>query len=255
MCQGSPGGSDGKESACNTGDTSSIPGSGRSPRKGNGYPLQYSWLENSTDRGAWWATVYRVAKSQIQLKRLSMHTQNVLGSFWFYHKTETRTQGLDWNLLEKIQHRIIWVFNDVIDAEIVPDRHSGFWCILFPRAPGSGLGLPKSRPLLSKVSICRNLHFGRVFKTFSFSLFPSVSAFLGLQCMLPTAETDIGSQRVLIYSDSNSWQYSPGPLSSLSCIHHVIFVILTVLSSIELLILLKFHIDLDLHFSRLWIQG
>ena len=69
--------------------------------------------------------------------------------------------------------------------------------------------------------------------------------------MLPTAETDIGSQRVLIYSDSNSWQYSPGPLSSLSCMHHVIFIILTLLSSTELLILLKFHIDLDLHFSQL----
>lgn len=59
------------------------------------------------------------------------------------------------------------------------------------------------------------------------------------------------TQKVLIYSDSNSWQYSPGPLSSLSYTHHVIFIILTLLSSIELLILLKFHIDLDLHFSRL----
>ena len=52
MCQGLPGGSDGKESACNTGDTGSIPGLGRSPRKGNGYPLQYSCLENSVDREA-----------------------------------------------------------------------------------------------------------------------------------------------------------------------------------------------------------
>ena len=43
------GGSDGTESACNTGDTGSIPGSGRSPEEGNGYPLQYFCLENSTD--------------------------------------------------------------------------------------------------------------------------------------------------------------------------------------------------------------
>ena len=50
-----PGGSDGKESACNAGDLGSIPGSGRSPRKGNGNPLQYSCLENPMDRGAWWA--------------------------------------------------------------------------------------------------------------------------------------------------------------------------------------------------------
>ena len=46
-------GSDVKESACNVGDLGSIPGSGRSPGEGNGYPLQYSYLKNSMDRGAW----------------------------------------------------------------------------------------------------------------------------------------------------------------------------------------------------------
>ena len=51
--QGFLGGSDGKESACNAGDLGLIPGSGRSPGKGKGYPLQCSGLENSTDRGAW----------------------------------------------------------------------------------------------------------------------------------------------------------------------------------------------------------
>ena len=50
---GFPGSSDSKESACNAGKPGSIPGSGRSLREGNGYPLQYSCLENSTDRGAW----------------------------------------------------------------------------------------------------------------------------------------------------------------------------------------------------------
>ena len=49
---GFPGGSDGKESACNVGDPDSIPGSGRSPGERNGNPLQYSSLENSMDRGA-----------------------------------------------------------------------------------------------------------------------------------------------------------------------------------------------------------
>ena len=48
----------GKESACQAEDEGSIPGSGRSPREGNGNPLQYSCLENSTDRGAWQATVH-----------------------------------------------------------------------------------------------------------------------------------------------------------------------------------------------------
>ena len=52
-----------KEFACNTGDMGSIPGSGRSPGGGNGSPLQYSGLENSMDRGAWVATVHRVARS------------------------------------------------------------------------------------------------------------------------------------------------------------------------------------------------
>ena len=47
-----PGGSDSKESTCSTGDLSSIPESGRSPGEGNGYPLQYSSLENFTDKGA-----------------------------------------------------------------------------------------------------------------------------------------------------------------------------------------------------------
>ena len=56
-------GSDGKESACNQRDLGSIPGSGRSPGKRNGNPLQYSSLKNSMNRGAWWATVHGVAKS------------------------------------------------------------------------------------------------------------------------------------------------------------------------------------------------
>ena len=55
-------------------DEGSIPGSGGSPGGGHGNPLQSSCLENPMDRGAWWATVHRVAKSQTQLKQLSMHT-------------------------------------------------------------------------------------------------------------------------------------------------------------------------------------
>ena len=58
-------GSDGEEFACNAGDQGLIPGSGRSPGEGNGYPLLYSCLENLMDRGVWWATVYGAAESQI----------------------------------------------------------------------------------------------------------------------------------------------------------------------------------------------
>ena len=68
--QGFPGGSDGKESACHAGDVRLIPGLGRSPGEGNGHPLQYSCLENSIDRGAWWGTVHWVAKSQTGLSTL-----------------------------------------------------------------------------------------------------------------------------------------------------------------------------------------
>ena len=62
-----PGGSDDKESACNVRDLGLIPGLGRFPGEGNGYPLQCSCLENSMDRGAWWAAVHGVAKSQALL--------------------------------------------------------------------------------------------------------------------------------------------------------------------------------------------
>ena len=64
---GFPGGSDGKEFTCYAGHLGSSSGSGRSHRKGNSYPLQYSCLGNSMDRGSWQATVCRVAKDQTRL--------------------------------------------------------------------------------------------------------------------------------------------------------------------------------------------
>ena len=64
---GFPGGSAGKEFACSGGDQGSIPGLGRSPGEGNGYPFQYSALENSMD-----CIVHEVEKSQTQLSDLSL---------------------------------------------------------------------------------------------------------------------------------------------------------------------------------------
>ena len=69
-----PDGSDSKESACNAGHPGLILESGRSPGEGHGNPIQYSCLENTTDRGAWQGSVHRVTKSQIQLNQLSTHT-------------------------------------------------------------------------------------------------------------------------------------------------------------------------------------
>ena len=65
-----PGGSVVKNPPTNAGDTGdmgSIPGSGRYPGVGSGNPLQYSFLENPMERGAWWSVVHRVAKSWTQL--------------------------------------------------------------------------------------------------------------------------------------------------------------------------------------------
>ena len=70
-----PDSSAGKESACNAGDTSSIPGSGRSPGEGIGYPLQYSGLENPMD-----CTVCGVAKSRTRLSDFHFHFTESVGS-------------------------------------------------------------------------------------------------------------------------------------------------------------------------------
>ena len=73
---GFPGISDGKESACNTGDPGLVPGSDRFP-EGNDNPLQYSCLENSMDRGVWQATVHGIANSQDTLRNFHLKTFNV----------------------------------------------------------------------------------------------------------------------------------------------------------------------------------
>ena len=70
-----PGGSDGKKSACNSGDPGSIPGLGRSLGKGNGNPPQYSCLENSMDRGVWLVKVHGFAKSQTQMNDFHFNKQ------------------------------------------------------------------------------------------------------------------------------------------------------------------------------------
>ena len=81
-------GSDGKESACNSGDLGSISGMGRFPGGGHGNPLQYSCLENPLDKGVWWATLYKVAKRRTGLKQLSTSSPFLLsrlcstGSTW-----------------------------------------------------------------------------------------------------------------------------------------------------------------------------
>ena len=67
--------SDSKAFACNAGDLGLIPGPGRSPEEGNGNPLQYSCLENSIDRGAWWATAHGV--TELHMTEWLTHTHTV----------------------------------------------------------------------------------------------------------------------------------------------------------------------------------
>ena len=87
---GFPGGSEVKASAWNAGDPASIPGLGRSPGEGNCNPLQYSFLENPMEGGAWQATVHVVTKSQTQLSDYAWHTaalKGTLATLWIYTYT------------------------------------------------------------------------------------------------------------------------------------------------------------------------
>ena len=121
---GVPGGSEVKASACNARDLGSIPGSGRFPGKGNGYPLQYSCMENSISRGAWWATVdYSpgVAKSWTWLTDFHSHG-NISCKEW-------KNKGKKWqgsNRTEEIKKRWQEYTEELyIKGLNDPDNHRG----------------------------------------------------------------------------------------------------------------------------------
>ena len=88
-CLGFPGGSDGKESNCSVGALGSIPGLGRSG-EGNGYPLQYSCLENPMGWGACWATVHGVTKSRTRLSAFT-HSAFLIVRLSHPHMTTIKT--------------------------------------------------------------------------------------------------------------------------------------------------------------------
>ena len=98
--RGFPGGSDGKESACDAGDPGSVPGLGRSSGEGHGNPLQYSCLENSMDRGPWGATVHGVGKSVNQIIILKNSNQGL----WKNYKEQGMytTGGAWWATVQDI---------------------------------------------------------------------------------------------------------------------------------------------------------
>ena len=134
--QGFPGGSGGKESTCNAGDLGSIPGSGRSSGDGNGYPLQYSCLENPMDREAWWATIHRVANSGTRLKWLSLHTWLIIFCEKCHKKRNQRII-----LKKSFQLEIWWIVATWVGVQNPSIRRERGWsdgwrpCSLLPPAP------------------------------------------------------------------------------------------------------------------------
>ena len=96
---GFPGGSNDEESPCNAGDLGLITGLGRFPGEGFGIPLQYSCLENPSDRGAWGATAQRVAQNQKQLKWLSTHAlgTKIPHASWCGHKGKKQNLWIPWD--------------------------------------------------------------------------------------------------------------------------------------------------------------
>ena len=95
-----------KEYACNARDPGSIPDLGRSPGEGNGDPLQYSCLENSMDRGAWWATVHGVTKRQDSATITHTHTVTVYFAFWGNTNLLSK-----WSALFFVPTNYVWRYN------------------------------------------------------------------------------------------------------------------------------------------------
>ena len=102
---GCPGGSEGKASACNAGDISSIPELGWSPGEGNGSPHQYSCLENSIDGGAWWATVRGVTKRNDWVPSLSL-SHRAERRWWV--RMQMRVLLENWALLQETGRKTPW---------------------------------------------------------------------------------------------------------------------------------------------------
>ena len=101
-----PGGSAVKNLPANVGDMGLIPGLGRSPGEGNGNPLQYSYLENSMDRGAWRATDHGVAKSWIRPYNNNNLYLRIIKAVYCHRAYLTDMQSTSWEMLGWMKHKL-----------------------------------------------------------------------------------------------------------------------------------------------------
>ena len=146
------GGSDGHETTCNARDPGSIPGSGKSPGKWNGNPLQYSCLENSMDRGAWWATVHGVcrvghdwATNTLSISLIVIHLFGFFISSWF--STGRLHVSRDLSISSRLPSLFIVIFYEGFPDSSVGKETS---CNAgdpgsipeLGRSPGEGIGYP-----------------------------------------------------------------------------------------------------------------
>ena len=111
------GGSDGKASAYNVGDLGSIPGMGRSPGKGNGKPLQNSFLENPMDRGSWQATVHEVVKNWTRRSNFTFTFTNQSEAYCSSMEKEYSMMG---KLYQALKNYVCWIIL-FVDYECVTD--------------------------------------------------------------------------------------------------------------------------------------
>ena len=140
---GFPGGTSGKEPACQRRrhrDVGSIPGSGWYRGGGNDNPLQYSRLENSMDRRAWQATVHRVAKSQTHLKRL--------GATAAMYRREVETETFIQQKETPLHYRLPWLYLKFLGGNV---------CLVFKLFfPGETHSTPSAFSLILPVVLYRS---------------------------------------------------------------------------------------------------
>ena len=135
---GFPGGSVVKNPPANARDASLIPGWKRSPGEENGNPLQYSCLGNPMDRGAWWAKVHGVAKSQARLSTHARTQTNIFKSFQISAKSKGASE-------ENPPVLICWSFSDYSPPQRVLSRSVASDSF---EAPGSSVhGISQARIL------------------------------------------------------------------------------------------------------------